>query len=106
MYICWIGWPHQKIRKLFGYSLPDYYNYYYGSYSQNTESADPQAGLNAEASAAEASAGEAEAAEASAVDGADQSKAAEVSTPSETEAVDESALPNNSVTVATEVSLV
>ncbi|XP_035008525.2 angiogenic factor with G patch and FHA domains 1 isoform X3 [Hippoglossus stenolepis] len=83
----------------------DYYNYYYGSYSQNTESADPQEGLNAAAAvvvAAEASAAEASAAEVSAVDGADQSKAAEVSTPNETEAADESAQPNSSVTVATE----
>ncbi|XP_062254188.1 angiogenic factor with G patch and FHA domains 1 isoform X2 [Platichthys flesus] len=72
----------------------DYYNYYYGSYPQNTESADPQEGLNAEASAAEVSA------EASAVDGADQSKAAEVS--NKAEPADESAQPNSSVTVATE----
>ncbi|XP_060925684.1 angiogenic factor with G patch and FHA domains 1 [Limanda limanda] len=68
----------------------DYYNYYYGSYPQNNESADPQEGLNAEASASEASA----------VDGTDQSKAAEVS--NKTEAADESAQPNSSVTVATE----
>ncbi|XP_034440745.1 angiogenic factor with G patch and FHA domains 1 isoform X4 [Hippoglossus hippoglossus] len=82
----------------------DYYNYYYGSYSQNTESADPQEGLNAAAAAVvvAAEASEASAAEVSAVDGADQSKAAEVSTPNETEAADESAQPNSSVTVATE----
>ncbi|XP_053299552.1 angiogenic factor with G patch and FHA domains 1 isoform X1 [Pleuronectes platessa] len=79
----------------------DYYNYYYGSYPQNTESADPQEGLNAAADKASlVEAAEASASEASAVDGADQSKAAEVS--NEAEAADESAQPNSSVTVATE----
>ncbi|XP_019942300.2 angiogenic factor with G patch and FHA domains 1 isoform X2 [Paralichthys olivaceus] len=84
----------------------DYYNYYYGSYYQNTESADPQEGVIAEAAAEAASAEAAEAAAAAAasaaVDGADHSKSVEVSTPNEAAAADEPAQPNSSVTVATE----
>ncbi|XP_040014973.1 angiogenic factor with G patch and FHA domains 1 isoform X1 [Xiphias gladius] len=64
----------------------DYYNYYYGSYYQNSEAADTQEGPNA----------------AAAVDGADGSEAAEVSAPNEAASADESGQPDSSVTVTAE----
>ncbi|KAM3621200.1 uncharacterized protein V6R79_007780 [Siganus canaliculatus] len=60
----------------------DYYNYYYGGYSQNTEAAEPQEVLNTEA----------------AVDTADGSTAAEVSTQNEVTVADGSGPVDNSVT--------
>lgn len=89
----------QKVRSLFKYSLPDYYNYYYGGYYQNPEAADTQEGLNA-AAAEEVAA---------VVDGADGSEAAEVSTPTAAVAAvvaDESGQPDSSVTATTEVSFI
>ncbi|KAI3370310.1 hypothetical protein L3Q82_025080 [Scortum barcoo] len=68
----------------------DYYNYYYGGYSQNQEASDTQEGLDTGAAAA-------------AVDG---SEAAEFSTPNEAAAADVSSQPDNSVAATTEVCLI
>ncbi|XP_063766139.1 angiogenic factor with G patch and FHA domains 1 isoform X2 [Eleginops maclovinus] len=65
----------------------DYYNYYYGGYTQNPEASDSQEGLNTEA----------------AVEAADGSNAAEVSTPDETAAaVVDYPTSDNGVAVTTE----
>ncbi|XP_029286758.1 angiogenic factor with G patch and FHA domains 1 isoform X1 [Cottoperca gobio] len=70
----------------------DYYNYYYGGYSQNPDVSDTQEGLNTVA----------------AVDVADGSEAAEVSTPNEVAVADADAdanpKPEGSVAVTTEES--
>ena len=79
----------QKVLNCFDIPPPDYYNYYYGSYYQNPEAADSQEGLNT-----------------AATDGPDGSEGAEVSTPNEAAAVDESGQPDSSVTVKTEVSFI
>ncbi|XP_022600729.1 angiogenic factor with G patch and FHA domains 1 [Seriola dumerili] len=67
----------------------DYYNYYYGSYCQNSEAADTQEGPNTAAAAA-------------VVDGAAGTEAAEISTPNEAAAADESGQPDSSVKATTE----
>ncbi|XP_035517516.1 angiogenic factor with G patch and FHA domains 1 isoform X1 [Morone saxatilis] len=64
----------------------DYYNYYYGGCSQNSEASDTQEGLNAVA----------------AVDAADGGEAAEVSTTNEAAVADVSGQPDNSVAATTE----
>lgn len=70
-------------------SFLDYYNYYYGGYSQNPEASDTHEGLNTVA----------------AVDAADGSEATEVTTPNEAAAAAEevSGQPENSVAATTEV---
>ncbi|XP_022056058.1 angiogenic factor with G patch and FHA domains 1 isoform X2 [Acanthochromis polyacanthus] len=68
----------------------DYYNYYYGGYSQNPEVADTQESQNAEAATAEV------------VDAADCSQTAEVSAPNEAAAEDVSAQTDSSVPETTE----
>lgn len=73
------------------YFFPDYYNYYYGGYSQNPETSDTPETLNAEAAAS------------AAASAAESSDATEVATSKEAAAIELSGLPENCVPATTEV---